>query len=316
MTRTDPRQRHGLLVLNKPSGPTSTRCLERIKHTLGQRKIGHAGTLDPMAQGVLLVLLGQATKLAGYLQEGEKIYSGRMQLGVTTDTYDAEGAVVAEAPYEHIPPDQVRDSVLAWTEEREQTVPPYSAAKHQGKPLYKLSRAGMETPVKTKQLKVTLAEVLELDLPWVRFRVRCGVGTYVRSLVHSLGMRLGCGAVLTELTREYSHPFGLDQAYDLDPVLEEPEQLPDRVLPLDAALPHWPTVLLSDTEAAKVRNGVELEYAVHQMQDSSSPLPEGGRAVFVARNGSGEERQLLALAEVRLRDGAPVWSILRGLWSS
>lgn len=306
---SEPTQQHGLLVLDKPKGPTSAGCLEKIKRGLKQKKIGHAGTLDPMATGVLLVLLGQATKIAGYLTEGDKIYSGVLELGVSTDTYDLEGQVTQRQAWEHLGPDTVRETVLQWREMTTQTIPPYSAAKHKGKPLYKLSREGKETPEIIKPLRVTLAEVLSLELPRVHFRVRCAAGTYIRSLVHSLGMRLGCGAVLTALTREYSHPFGLEQAHPLEAVLREPEALPGRVLPLADALPHWPRVGVDEQQTRMVKNGVRLDFSPETAR--VLPFAQGARAVLVAPGGGP-----LALAEAKLADGKPVWAVLRGLWQS
>lgn len=204
-------QQHGLLVVDKPRGLSSAQCTNRFKR-LGQKKIGHAGTLDPMAQGVLLVLLGHATKISGYLMAGGvKAYQGTVRLGQTTDTWDADGQITAEAPWNHVTAEAVADVIAGWVGTSEQPVPPYSAAKHQGQPLYKLSREGKETPLKIKTIEISRAEVLRVELPYVTFRVICSSGTYIRSLAHSLGTRLGCGAVLTELIREYSHPFGLDR---------------------------------------------------------------------------------------------------------
>ena len=302
-----PEQQHGLLVLNKPKGPTSAGCLEKIKRGLGQKKIGHAGTLDPMADGVLLVLLGQCTKLAGYLTEGGKTYSGCLRLGLSTETYDMEGKEHTEAPWEHLTQDEVRAAVMEWPSMKEQVIPPYSAAKHKGKPLYKLSREGKEVPVKTKPLTVTRAEILDMDLPRVRFRVECASGTYIRSLVHSLGIRLGCGAVLSELTREYSHPFGIDQAWDLETLLQEPERLAERVLPLDRTLPHWPRLALTERQASLVKNGARLDYVPGTLGEGAAA--QGNRALLVGPSG-----KALALAEIKLADGKPVWAILRGLW--
>lgn len=302
-----PEQQHGLLVLHKPKGPTSTGCLEQIKRVLKQKKIGHAGTLDPMASGVLLVLLGQATKLAAYLTEGRKIYRGTLQLGLATETYDLEGLEHFEAPWEHLDAQTVRDDILGWPTHETQEIPPYSAAKHKGKPLYKLSREGKETPVKVKPLTVTRAEVLDMDLPRVSFRVECGAGTYIRSLVHSLGIRLGCGAVLTELVREYSHPFGLDEAWELERLLQEPEALPQRVLPLVNALPHWRRVVLDPGRAALVKNGVRIPCLPEPLDPT--PCAVEDKALLLEANG-----RLLALAESALTDGKPVWTILRGFW--
>jgi tRNA pseudouridine55 synthase len=304
--RHDPRQLDGLLVLNKPTGPTSAACLNRIKHGLGQFKIGHAGTLDPLARGVLLVLLGQGTKIASYLTGGEKIYSGEFTLGLTSDTYDSEGKILARSEVT-ASPEEVAQAVEAWKDLTEQEVPAYSAAKHKGKPLYSLARAGEDVPVKSKAVTVFHAEPLEIALPTARFRVRCSAGTYVRSLVHSLGMRLGCGAIMTQLTREASLPFGLEQAHDLEAVLGEPERFAQRVIPLAEALPHWSRLRLSDTLAAQVKNGAWLPVAETEAEGRAAP---GDHAVFLEPGGSP-----LALVEAQAKDGNLCWVILRGLWS-
>ena len=301
-------QQDGVLVLNKPSGPTSAACIAMIKRKLGQKKIGHAGTLDPMASGVLLVLLGQATKLSGHLMAaGKKIYAGTLRLGETTDTWDAEGTVTEKRDASHVTEAMLAAEIASWVGESEQEVPPYSAAKHKGKPLYELARKGLETPVKTKTVRITDAEILHIDLPHCRFRVACGSGTYIRSLAHSLGMRVGSGATLTELSREYSHPFGLDTAHDLDEVLADPGGFADRVAPLRSALPEWPLFTLTRDEADKVKNGMRLPYR----QDAESPaFAEGANAFLQSADGIP-----LALAESGLDDGKPVWIIKRGLWN-
>ena len=292
-------QLHGVLVLDKPKGPTSARCIGAIKR-LGQKKIGHAGTLDPMATGVLVVLLGEATKIAGHVMDGEKTYLGTLRLGQTTDTYDAEGTVTAEAPWEHLTPEAVREAITAWRGETRQEVPPYSAAKHQGRPLYALARKGLDAPVKEKDISVFDAQVVSLDLPSATFRVRVSTGTYIRSLVHSLGKRLGCGAVLTALTREASSPFRLEGAHGLDTVLAAPETLPERIIPLAAALPDWPVVTLDAAAAVLVGQGVRLPV--------TDPQPAGTRVLLADTTG-----RPLALAQATDTDDGPRWAILRGL---
>ncbi|MFI3270691.1 MAG: tRNA pseudouridine(55) synthase TruB [Pseudomonadota bacterium] len=301
-------QQNGLLVMRKPSGPSSTQCITQIKR-LGQKKIGHGGTLDPMAGGVLLVLLGHATKISGHLlTDGQKVYTGTILLGQTTDTWDAEGQVTATAPWEHITEDDVRAVFASWVGDLEQEVPPYSAAKHQGQPLYKLSRQGKETPVKIKTVQISLAEVTSCALPLVQFRVQCSSGTYIRSLAHSLGIRLGCGATLTVLTREYSHPFGIDIAHSLDAIMDEPERLSERVIPITHALPHWPKLTILAEEEAHTRNGTPLPYNPARM--ANMPFVEGLKAILLDTEG-----QPVALAETTFHGGKQVWSVLRGLWS-
>lgn len=302
-------QEHGVLILNKPSGPTSTHCLETIKRKLGQKKIGHAGTLDPLACGVLLVLLGQATKIASYLTQGRKVYQGLLRLGMETDSYDVLGKVVAIRDSSPVTPAMVQEAVTGWLDFREQDVPPYSAAKYKGRPLYALSRSGQEVPTKKKSVVVYLAEVISMDLPLVRFRVECSVGTYVRSLVHSLGIRLQCGAVLEELIRESSHPFTLDQAHDLQSVLGEPENFRKKVIPLTEALPHFPRFSLPEDLVRKVRQGIRLPGDLPGQQGPAAPQP-GTRALFLD-----SREQPLALVELSEEDGRLQWIVLRGLFS-
>jgi tRNA pseudouridine55 synthase len=294
-------QQDGVLVLNKPKGPTSAACIAMIKRRLGQKKIGHAGTLDPMASGVLLVLLGQGTKISGHLMDnGKKVYAGVALLGQNTDTWDAEGKIIGRADASFVTPAMVEEAVSSFVGETEQEVPPYSAAKHKGKPLYELARKGLDVPVKTKTVHVFEAAVEWVDLPLFRFRVACGSGTYIRSLAHSLGIRLGCGATLTELTREYSHPFGLDAAYDLDEILDAPEKLASRVARIADALPSWRRIRLSPAEAERTRNGVALPC---DGEDGDCALLEDG------------EGNALALARRDERAGIPVWAVDRGLWT-
>lgn len=293
-------QLHGVLVLDKPSGPTSTRCLTAIKR-LGQKKIGHAGTLDPLAAGVLVVLLGEATKIAPYVMEGEKTYLGALRLGVATDTYDSEGTVTAEAPWDHVSASALAEAIASWTELTSQEVPPYSAAKHQGRPLYELARKGLAAPVKVKDISVFDARAESVDPPSATFRVRVSAGVYIRSLVHSLGMRLGCGAIMTALTREESRPFALTQAHSLDAVLADPQSLPERIIPLGKALPHWPTTTLGPAAADDVRRGIRVPV--------TGDFAPGTHALLVD-----EARLPLALARAEATGGRLRWAIVRGLF--
>ncbi len=316
-------QAHGVLVLNKHKGPTSARCISALKR-LGQKKIGHAGTLDPMAEGVLLVLLGQATKISGHLMsDGLKVYKGTLRLGQQTDTWDAEGNIVAESPFEHLQNTDIQEAIMQWQGHSSQIVPPYSAAKHQGQPLYKLARSGKETPVKVKDIEISRVEVLHMDLPYISFRVECSSGTYIRSLAHSLGTRLGCGAVLTELTREYSHPFGLEVAHTLEEIAANPEFLQQWLMPIPKALPHWPIVTLTASQEAELKNGHPIPHveAVAQSTrnhkesiDTSMNTPlqvEPDKAILCAVSG-----EPLALAQKKMVQDKPMWTILRGLWTT
>ena len=302
-------QQDGVLVLDKPGGMTSAACIARVKRHLGQKKIGHAGTLDPMATGVLLVLLGQATKISGHLMDGgDKIYSGVICLGIVTDTWDADGQVIETCPVTGVDSARVEAAMAALTGSYEQEVPAYSAAKHEGKPLYELARKGYAVPVKRKLVTITRGEAELVGFERVRFRVTCSSGTYIRSLAHSLGKRLGCGAMLEELTREYSHPFGIVAAHALGDVLGDPEGFPSRVAGIAEALPAWPKLRVSRAAAAQVRNGARLAYEPESL--AMAPFVLGLKTLMLEEDGTA-----LALAETVVdNDGREAWSIVRGLW--
>ncbi|WP_031481990.1 tRNA pseudouridine(55) synthase TruB [Maridesulfovibrio frigidus] len=306
--RVSPFQKHGVLVLNKPTGPTSADCLNTIKRELKQSKIGHAGTLDPLAEGVLLVMLGQATKLGPYLMGQDKIYSGSLIIGRTTDTYDIQGAETSSSDVSNITEKMVENEILAWNDLTSQEVPAYSAAKHKGKPLYELARNGEEIPVKIKSIKIFDGKPLEVSLPMARFRVGCSAGTYIRSLVHSLGIRLECGAVMESLKREESRPFTLAEAHDLDEVLNDPDGFESRIIPIADALPHWPKFTVGEKMAADIKNGTRIP--VENVPGAPGLIViEGDRAMFLDPEGIP-----LSLAEAKYVDNNLHWTVLRGLW--
>jgi tRNA pseudouridine55 synthase len=297
----------GVIILDKPKGPTSADCLNRIKRKFRIKKIGHAGTLDPMATGVLVVMVGQATKLADFIMEGRKTYKGTLRLGLETDTYDIEGDVLQEYDYTGITSESVREAIKDWEKLTSQEVPPVSAAKYKGKPLYALQRAGQTVPVKTKNIDIFRADVIDIDIPLSSFRITCSAGAYVRSLAHSLGKRLGCGAVLTELIREQSHPFGLNRAVEMDLLLEA-DNWQDFALPITEALAHWPKLVLDDRIRIYVRNGRPVASALFAQADHE----ENSMALMVSPEGSPEALTRLEAGE----DGKLMWTIKRGLWSN
>lgn len=289
-------QFNGVVALNKPPGPSSAQCLRPFKRQ-GQNKIGHAGTLDPLATGVLIVLLGHATKLSSWiLGSGQKIYSGAVRLGIETDSWDLQGQVVAEKSVSGIVENRVIEALEEWVKIREQEVPAYSAAKYHGQPLYKLARKGHDIPAKRKSVNIISAKVLEIDMPFVRFRVECSSGSYIRSLAHSLGVRLGCGAALAELKREYSYPYSLSDCVTLDEIAAGLKQ--DHVLPLNSALPDWPCVELNEIEAKRVCNGM--------------PVRAHGSAIsamaFLCKTGNP-----VAIASLQKDKDGKWWRIERGL---
>ena len=215
-----------IAVLDKPLRWTSTDVVRKIKFALrriGFRKIkvGHAGTLDPLATGVLLVCIGRATKMVDALQAEEKEYVADVMLGATTPSYDLEHEIDRTYPWEHITRGDVERVLGELSGERLQTPPVFSAKKIEGTRAYELARAGEEVAVRQALIHIYEMELLEYDLPRIRIRVRCSKGTYIRSLAHEIGLALGSGAHLTSLRRTRSGGFTVENAWDLEDFLEK-----------------------------------------------------------------------------------------------
>jgi tRNA pseudouridine55 synthase len=252
----------GALLLDKPLGLSSNAALQQAKRLFGANKAGHAGTLDPLASGLLIVLFGEATKFAGPQLDGDKEYLATLQLGVTTATGDAEGQVlerksVPEEIEKAIPP-----ALEKFRGEIDQIPPMYSALKRDGVPLYKLARRGEE--VERKPRRVTIAELERVGGSAERpeLRVRCSKGTYIRSLAQDIGEALGCGAHLAALRRTASGRFRLEQAASLDVLAGlTVAQRSQRLLPLAELLADLPRAELDAASAARLRNGQALPFA-------------------------------------------------------
>ena len=250
----------GILNINKPLQLTSHDVVRRIRRASGQRRVGHAGTLDPMATGVLLVCLGKATRVAEYLADAHKRYRARAVLGITTDTYDQEGKVASQEPCPQLEAADLQAALQRFTGRIQQIPPMYSAVKMGGRPLYRLARRGVTVERKPRSVEIQGIELLEWAPPALLFEVECSKGTYIRSLAHDLGQSLGCGAYLSELVRLSSGPFSVEDALPLE-VAESSftdgswHQL---LHPLDAALLAFPAVTLGRDEAQQVGHGRKI----------------------------------------------------------
>ncbi|MGD8817085.1 MAG: tRNA pseudouridine(55) synthase TruB, partial [Acidobacteriota bacterium] len=250
----------GLMVVDKPSGMTSHDVVERVRRLLHER-VGHAGTLDPQATGVLLLCIGSATRLARFLQGHDKVYEGVVRLGWATDTYDAQGEPQGE-PVQ--PPalrhEQVTQVLDGFVGEQLQTPPVYSAKKVRGQPSYRRARRGEEVRPEPVTVRIYALELLRLDGDDIHIRVHCGAGTYVRTLAHDLGTALGCPAHLAALRRTASGSFGLDGAVVWDEIEGgNAEALRARVRPAADMLADWPTAVLNDDGVEAVANGGMVE---------------------------------------------------------
>ena len=276
----------GVLVIDKPKGPTSFDVVRQVRGLLRVKKVGHTGTLDPMATGVLPLCLGEATKVAGFITEGDKAYDAVVRLGSETDTQDAEGKVVAEAPVPALTAPLLEEVLGRFRGTFDQVPPMYSAVKVGGKRLYELARTGEEVERASRQVTVYELVLRDFNATQLRLSVRCSKGFFVRTLAYDIGRALGCGAHLEGLRRTSSGPFTLAQALPLADVAEllakEPAALARRLLPVSEALVDLPAVRVSEDDAARVSHGVPVEAPAHP-----------GRVRVVAPSGT-----VLAVAEV------------------
>ncbi|HOU23105.1 MAG TPA: tRNA pseudouridine(55) synthase TruB [Anaerolineae bacterium] len=254
-----PSELDGILNINKPEGLSSHDVVYRVRRITGQRKVGHAGTLDPLATGVLLLCLGRATRVSSYLMSGVKTYQATIRLGIETETYDREGRVVSEAPVD-VQQDEIARVLTKLTGSVEQTPPMYSALKRDGTPLYKLARRGETVELAPRLVEISSLRLVSWQAPELQVEVQCGKGTYIRSLAHEIGARLGCGAHLTGLTRTACGPFRLEQAVTLEQLTEAfaagvGESL---LLPSDTALEALPAVHLDQAATDALANGRKI----------------------------------------------------------
>jgi tRNA pseudouridine55 synthase len=249
----------GLVNVNKPSGPTSHDVVNVVRRGTRERRVGHAGTLDPLAKGVLVLALGKATRLLEYLSVSDKRYRATVRLGVMTDTYDIQGQVMGEFPLADDLTPEVINSLLQrkFVGDILQQPPVYSALKVGGKAAYARARAGEQVALEPRPITIHAIELLELNPPDLTLDVHCGPGTYIRSLAHDLGQALGCGATLAGLTRLSSGGFRLEKAVPLDAlqVAFEDGSWREYLLPADLALDGTPQVRLDEASYEHLRNG-------------------------------------------------------------
>ena len=212
------RELEGILLIDKPRDHTSHDVVARLRGKLKMKRIGHAGTLDPMATGLLVILVGKATKVSQYLVSLDKEYEGTIELGKVTDTQDAEGEVMATKPVPVLTEDEVQVTIKSFLGDQYQLPPMYSAIKIAGQPLYKAARKGEEVVREPRFIRVMSWDLLRFASPQIDFRLRCTKGTYVRTLAHDLGQKLGCGAHLAALRRTATDKFHVSQALTLDQI--------------------------------------------------------------------------------------------------
>lgn len=271
----------GVLLINKPKTWTSHDVVAKMRKILQERRIGHAGTLDPFATGVLVLCIGHATRLSSYLTATNKTYVGHMRLGVATDTYDIDGQPVGEPKPVTVTEEEVRAVFGRFTGVLQQYPPLYSAKKVGGQPLYKYARQGIEVERPAKQVTVHTLELYGLEGDVVSFAVQCSSGTYVRALAHDIGEILGCGAHLVNLSRTRSGSFRLEQALDLvegDTVLSDRDRYMPRLIPMGKVLPEIPAAVVTGPTALQVLQG--QNFGAGQVRHFVAPDPATSNPAF------------------------------------
>lgn len=252
---------NGLLVLDKPAGITSHDVVDIVRRATGERSVGHLGTLDPMATGVLPLLLGKFTRLAQFFSTADKSYQGAIRFGFATDTFDAEGTPAAQAQPLTLTLDQLRTLAAQFHGEVLQTPPVFSAKKIAGVPAHKLARAGKPVEVKPARIFIHHFELLSLEDDTARFEIQVSAGGYVRSVAHELGQLAHCGAHLTELRRTQAGPFTLDQSITVDELKSlaaSPGAIERRLPHPRTLLPEMPSVTVDEQAAGRIRNGMQV----------------------------------------------------------
>lgn len=246
---------NGFFVIDKPAGVTSHDIVSKVRRAIGQKKVGHTGTLDPFATGVLPVAVGEGTKAIQFLDESEKEYRAVLKLGVCTDTQDLTGQVVSERDWSKLKPEDLEAVVPQFLGRIMQLPPMFSALKRDGVPLYKLARKGIEVEREPREVEIHSITFDWIRLPEACFTVRCSRGTYVRTLALDLGEALGCGAHLVELRRTRSGLFAEADAVTIEELAASSEQ--EKLLfPLERALSHLKAFILTEEGGRKVRNGI------------------------------------------------------------
>ncbi|MFD3164453.1 tRNA pseudouridine(55) synthase TruB [Herpetosiphon sp. NSE202] len=272
---------HGFLNIDKPQGMTSTDVVRVVKRTARMKRVGHGGTLDPMATGVLPIALGNATRLLEYLQEEDhKAYTATLRLGITTDSDDAEGAVIAESAVPALDAELIERVLSQFRGAIEQVPPQYAAIRVDGKRMYEYAREGTHIELPARPITIEQLNLLAWDAQQLTIAVDCSKGTYIRALARDIGAVLGCGAHLTALRRTRAGAFDLSTSIALAELDQQPEVLAAALLPPQAAIANWPLISLHEAVIADVRMGrvVQVESAAERI----GLLDQAGQLVAIA----------------------------------
>jgi tRNA pseudouridine55 synthase len=298
----------GFLNIDKPPGLTSHDVVDAVRRVAGQRQVGHTGTLDPFATGVMVLVLGKATRLANRVSRTDKLYRGEIVLGKVTATYDREGEVTETGAVDHLDASGIQAAMGLLRGTVQQIPPPYSAKKVSGKRLYEYARAGERVEVEPKTVTVHEFTLLRWDPPVVQFETRVSAGTYARSLAHDLGRALGCGGHLGGLQRAQVGHFRIEDAVDLESLKENPALLRDRLVLIRHALPEIPTITLRPEGVRRLLNGSSVAVAARAAglaavsADELFALDESERLLALVERVPSSQGTLLVQPRVQLTE--------------
>ncbi len=287
--------KNGILIIDKPKGMTSFKAVEAVRRRLKVKKVGHTGTLDPMATGLLAICLGKATKISRFLTDTDKLYEGSITLGIETDTYDMEGDVVQKKKVPFLTKEMLDEIASEFIGEQEQSPPAFSAAKHKGVPLYKLARKGIKVKKEPKKIEIFDFQILKYNPPTLFFRVHCSKGTYIRTLAHEFGIKVGCGAVLSSLRRLRSGLLSISEAITIDTLMkEEIHEIKKKIIPVELVLSHIPALVINNKDALSIHYGKRLSllkilsYMKEQIPEFTSVKSQYLRLMVKDREGKGQ----------------------------
>lgn len=272
---------NGVIIIDKPQGKTSHDIVGIMRKKFGTRRVGHTGTLDPMATGVLPICIGNATRASDMLTESDKKYRAQLLLGKRTDTLDIEGDVLEERAV-NVTEQEIRDVIDTFIGEIDQIPPMYSAIKKDGKKLYELARQGIEIEREPRRINIYSIDIIDINIPYITVDVHCSKGTYIRSLCDDIGTRLGTGAVMTNLRRIYTAGFSIDDAYTIEQ-LDAIEDLSKALKPTDSLFADLPQIYLNEKQERSIVNGVRMTWRQGEEGESYRVYGADGRFLCVSR---------------------------------
>jgi tRNA pseudouridine55 synthase len=302
----EPAPFDGALVVNKPKGKTSHDVVDAVRHLAGFRQVGHLGTLDPLATGVLVLLLGRATRLVRFYTGRRKRYTAGYRFGFATDTYDSDGEAQGPDAAPALDPDSLERLAAERVGRFEQKPPAFSAKKIHGRPAYELARKKQVVELKPAEVEVFEYKFTGIEGQVARFVIECSSGTYIRALAHEMGEKLGCGAHLAEITRTAVGEFSLEQAIDLEELAEAARagKFADRLIPLEHLLPNFPRANVLPVVERRVRHGTNFNVSIAQIQPGRvEPVPgatavlDSGQPTAPRLRVFSQQNKLIAIAE-------------------